>query len=130
MGKHKFISPVIQTLGRPFSVAQIFELFPRFGEKFAKDSLRFSVRNVTNNSAVLGMTLTEHVAQQFGPYRNRCAYVICQASKAGLLAVPQQVHHLGFATSGTSDAWRTETRPVNGNSIGPPSRSLKPVDGS
>lgn len=98
MGKHKFISPVIQTLGRPFSVAQIFELFPRFGEKFAKDSLRFNVRNVTNGSAVLGMTLTDHVAQQFGPYRNRCAYVICQASKAGLLAVPQQVHQLGFAT--------------------------------
>jgi len=98
MGNHKFISPIIQTLARPFSVAQIFELFPRFGEKFAKDSLRFSVRNVTNGSAVLGMTLTEHVAQQFGPYRNRCAYVICQASKAGLLAVPQLVHHLGFAS--------------------------------
>ena len=97
MGKHKFISPVIQTLGRPFSVAQIYELFPRFGEKFAKDSLRFSVRNVTNDSAVLGMTLTEHVARQFGPYRNRCAHIICQASKGGLLAVPQHVHHLGFA---------------------------------
>ena len=25
MGKHKFISPVIQTLGRPFSVAQIYD---------------------------------------------------------------------------------------------------------
>ena len=98
MGKHKFISPIIQTLGRPFSVSQIFELFPRFGEKFAKDSLRFSVRNVTNGSAVLGMTLTEHVARQFGSYRNRCAYIICQASKAGLLAVPQHVHHLGFAS--------------------------------
>ena len=98
MGKHKFISPVIQTLGRPFSVSQIYELFPRFGEKFAKDSLRFSVRNVTNGSAVLGVTLTEHVARQFGPYRNRCAYIICQASKAGILAVPQHVHHLGFAS--------------------------------
>lgn len=98
MGKHKFISPVIQTLGRPFSVAQIFELFPRFGEKFAKDSLHFSVRTVTNGSAVLGMTLTEHVARQFGPYRNRCADIICQASKGGLLAVPQQIHHLGFAS--------------------------------
>ena len=97
MGKHKFISPVIQTLGRPFSVAQIYELFPRFGEKFAKDSLRFSVRNVTNGSAVLGMTLTEHVARQFGPYRNRCASIICQASKGGLVAVPQHVHRLGFA---------------------------------
>ena len=97
MGKHKFISPVIQTLGRPFSVAQIYELFQRFGEKFAKDSLRFSVRNVTNGSAVLGMTLTDHVARQFGPYRNRCASIICQASKGGLVAVPQYVHHLGFA---------------------------------
>ncbi len=97
MGKHKFISPVIQTLGRPFSVSQIFELFPRFGEKFAKGSLRFNVRNVTNDSAVLGMTLTEHVARQFGPYRNRCAHIICQAAKGGLLAVPQHVHHLGFA---------------------------------
>ncbi len=97
MAKHKFISPIIQTLGRPFSVAQIFELFPRFGEKFAKNSLRFSVRNVTNGSAVLGMTLTERVAQQFDPYRHRCAYIICQASKGGLLAVPQHVHHLGFA---------------------------------
>ena len=97
MGKHKFISPVIQTLGRPFSVAQIFELFPHFGEKFAKDSLRFSVRNVTHGSAILGMTLTERVARQFGPYRSRCASIICQASKGGLVAVPQHVHHLGFA---------------------------------
>lgn len=98
MGKHKFISPVMQTLGRPFTVAQIFKMFPHFGEKFAKDSLRFSVRSVTNGSAVLGMTLTDHVAQQFGPYRNRCAHIICQASKAGILAVPQQVHNLGFAS--------------------------------
>lgn len=97
MGKHKFISPVIQTLGRPFSVAQIYELFPRFGEKFAKSSLRFSVSNVTHGSAVLGMTLTEHVAQQFGPYRKGCASSICQAAKGGLVAVPQKVHHLEFA---------------------------------
>ena len=98
MGKRKFISPVVQTLGRPFSVSQIFERFPRFGEKFAKDSLRFSVHNVTNGSAILGMTLTERVAHQFGPYRNRCAFIICQASKGGLTAVPQRVHHLGFAS--------------------------------
>ena len=74
-------------------------MFPHFGEKFAKDSLRFSVRSVTNGSAVLGMTPDRpHVAQQFGPYRNRCAHIICQASKAGILAVPQQVHNLGFAS--------------------------------
>ncbi len=98
MGKNKFISPIIQTLGRPFSVSQIFKMFPHFGEKFAKGSIHFSVRFVTNGSAVLRMKFTDHVYRQFGPYRKRCAYIICQAAKAGLLAVPQHVHHLGFAS--------------------------------
>ncbi len=98
MGKHKFISPIIQTLGRPFSVSQIFKMFPHFGEKFAKGSIHFSVRDVANDSAVLRMKFADHVYQQFGPYRKRCADIICQASKAGLLAVPQYIHHLGFAS--------------------------------
>ena len=98
MGKNKFISPIIQTLGRPFSVLQIFKMFPHFGEKFAKGSIHFSVPFVTNGSAVLRMKFTDHVYRQFGPYRKRCAYIICQAAKAGLLAVPQHVHHLGFAS--------------------------------
>ncbi len=98
MGKNKFISPVIQTLGRPFSVSHIFRMFPHFGEKFAKGSIHFSAPFVTNGSAVLRMKFTDHVYRQFGPYRKRCAYIICQAAKAGLLAVPQHVHHLGFAS--------------------------------
>ena len=97
MGKHKFISPIIQTLGRPFSVSQIFRMFPHFGEKFAKGSIHFNVLSVTNGSAVLRMKFADHVYQQFGPYRKRCADIVCQASKAGLLAVPQHIHHLGFA---------------------------------
>jgi len=98
MGKHKFISPVIQTLGRPFSVSQIFRMFPHFGEKFAKGSIHFTARDVTHNSAVLSMKFADHIYQQFGPYRKRCADIVCQASKAGLLAVPQYIHHLGFAS--------------------------------
>ncbi len=98
MGKNKFISPAIQTLGRPFSVAQIFKMFPHFGEKFAKGSILFSVSFVTNGSAVLRMKFTDHIYEQFGPYRKRCAYIICQAAKAGVLAVPERVHRLGFAT--------------------------------
>ena len=97
MGKHKFISPVIQTLGRPFSVAQIFKMFPHFGEKFTKGSILHSVSFVTNGSAVLRMKFTDHVYEQFGPYRKRCAYIVCQTAKAGILAVPQKVHQLGFA---------------------------------
>ena len=98
MGKRKFISPVIQTLGRPFSVAQIYKMFPHFGEKFTKGSIHHSVSFVTNGSAVLRMKFTDHVYEQFGPYRKRCAYIVCQTAKAGILAVPQQVHHLGFAS--------------------------------
>ncbi len=97
MGKHKFISPVIQALGRPFSVAQIFKMFPHFGEKFTKGSILHSVSFVTNGSAVLRMKFTDHVYEQFGPYRKRCAYIVCQTAKAGIRAVPQKVHQLGFA---------------------------------
>lgn len=98
MGKHKFISPVMQTLGRPFTVAQIFKMFPHFGEKFTKGSIHHSVSFVTNGSAVLRMKFTDHVYEQFGFYRRRCAYIVCQTAKAGILAVPQHVHQLGFAT--------------------------------
>lgn len=98
MGRQKFISPIIQTLGRPFSVTQIYTMFPHFGEKFAKGSIHFSVGPVTNGSAILRMKFTDHVYQQFGPYRQRCAELICQSAKAGLAAVPHFVHHLGFAT--------------------------------
>lgn len=98
MGRQKFISPIIQTLGRPFSVMQIYKLFPHFGEKFAKGSIHFSVGVVTNGTAILRMKFTDHVYQQFGPYRQRCAELICQSARAGLASVPHFVHHLGFAT--------------------------------
>ncbi len=97
IGKHKYISPLIQALGRPFSVPQIFRMFPHFGEKFAKGSIDFHVGAVTNESAVLGMKFTDHVYEQFGPFRKRCAHLICLSAKAGLAAVPQLIHHLAFA---------------------------------
>ncbi|MDH3503940.1 MAG: hybrid sensor histidine kinase/response regulator [Nitrospirota bacterium] len=96
-GKAKFISPVIQTLGRPFSLPQIFKMFPHFGQKFAKDSIEFGVGKVTDRSAILRMKFTDHIYEQFGPYRRRCAEQICQASQAALSAVPQDIHHQGYA---------------------------------
>ncbi len=98
VGKEKFISPIIQTLGRPFPVPQIYMMFAHFGEKFAKGSLQFEVGAVTDCSAVLRMKFNERVYQQFGPYRKRCAELICQSAKAALAAVPELVHHLPAAT--------------------------------
>ncbi len=97
VGKYKFISPMLKPLGRPFSVAQIFRMFPHFGEKFTKGSIHFEVRSVTNGMAVLRMKFADHIYEQFGPYRKRCADIVCQASKGGLLAVPQHMYQLGFA---------------------------------
>ncbi len=98
VGEKKLISPIIQTLGRPFSVSQIYRMFAHFGQKYAKGSINFSVETVTDRSAVLRMKYTEHVYQQFGPYRKSCAYLICQSSKAALGAFPHVIHHLNPAT--------------------------------
>ena len=98
VGRERLISPIIQTLGRPFAVSQIYRMFPHFGEKFAKGSIQFGVGRITEGSAVLRMSFTDHVYQQFGPWQRRCAELICQTSKGGLAAVPEQVHHLRAAS--------------------------------
>ncbi|MCH7567220.1 MAG: GAF domain-containing protein, partial [Nitrospirae bacterium] len=98
VGQEKFIPPIIQALAQPFSVSQIYKMFPHFGEKFAKGSIHFEVVTVTTHSAILRMKFTEKVYQQFGPYRAACADLICQSSKAGLSAVPERVQHLSAAS--------------------------------
>jgi len=97
VGKEKFISPIMQTLGRPFTVPQIYKMFAHFGEKFAKGSLQFEVKAVTDSSAVLRMKLNDRLYQQFGAYRKHCAGLICQSAKAALASVPERVHHLQAA---------------------------------
>ena len=98
VGKTKYISPIIQTLARPFSIPQIYKMFPHFGQKFARGSILFEVGTVTDKSAILRMRYTDHVYSQFGPYRYRCADQICEVSKTALSVVPEHIHHLGFAT--------------------------------
>ncbi len=98
VGKEKLISPIIQTLGRPFSLSQIYSMFPHFGDKFAKGSLLFEVGTVTDRTAVLRMKCTDDVYRQFGRYRYGCAELVCQSSKGGLAAVPERVHALPAAT--------------------------------
>ncbi len=98
VGERKLISPIIQTLGRPFSVAQIYRMFPHFGQKYAKGSILFSTGAITDRTAVLQMRYSAHVYRQFGRYRKACAYLICQSSKAALGAFPHLIHSLRPAT--------------------------------
>ncbi|MDE3242930.1 MAG: GAF domain-containing sensor histidine kinase [Nitrospirota bacterium] len=93
MAQAKFLSPIIQTLGRPFSVSQIYRMFPHFGEKFVKGSMYMEATSVTDRRALLRMKFTDAVDRQFGHYRKACAAMVCAASKGALMAVPERIHH-------------------------------------
>jgi signal transduction histidine kinase len=94
LGKEKLISPIIQTLARPFSVSQTFKIIPYFGEKYAKGTLFFDVMAVTDTHAVIRMRLSDTTRRQFGPYLKSCAWMICQSAKACMAAIPDRVHDM------------------------------------
>ena len=91
-------SPIMQVLARPFSLAQIYGMFPYFGNKFASGSIECRVVGVTTRSATLAMRFSDRTLRQFGPYRRRCTFVMCQAAQGIMAAVPAQVHGLAPAT--------------------------------
>jgi len=93
-GRERNVSPLLQILGRPFTLSQIYGMWPSFGQKYAKDSVIFSVGTVTDRSAILRLQFTERTQQQFGPYARRCAELVCQSAKGGLAMVPEKVHGL------------------------------------
>ena len=93
VGREKHISPLIQALGRPFSLAQIHRMYPYFAQQFARE-LDYAVVNVTDSSAVLRLTLTDHVLEQFGPYRRACAAQICESAKGRIAMVPAKLRLL------------------------------------
>ncbi len=88
MGREKFLSPIVKILGRPFSIVQIYRLFPYFVEKFTKGSLKPEVVSVTNGHAVMRMKFSDSAASQFGPYLRGCAERVCHTTKATIAQVP------------------------------------------
>lgn len=98
LGREKFLSPIIQILGRPFSIAQIYRLFPHFVEKFTKGSLKPEVVSVTNGHAVMRLQLSESTIRQFGPYIRGCAERICHTTKATVAEVPARMFGKRAAT--------------------------------
>ena len=91
-------SPIMQVLARPFSLSQIYGMFPYFGNKFASGSIVCRVVEVTPVSATLAMKFSDRTLRQFGPYRRRCAQLMCQAAQGIMAAVPARVHGLPPAT--------------------------------
>lgn len=102
MSKVKFLSPLIQVLGRPFSLEAIFQRYPYFVDKYTRGALQAKTIEVTKGNATLQLRLTEDTVKQFGPYRNRCASLICQSGKTAVTMIPAQM-------GGTNPATVTET---------------------
>lgn len=92
------MSPIIQVLARPFSLEQIYGMFPYFGNKFASGSVECRVVDVTTGSATLAMRFSDRTLRQFGPFRRRCTYLVCQSAQGIFAAVPVRVHGLSPAT--------------------------------
>ena len=98
LGRDKFLSPLIQTLGRPFSIQQIFKLFPHFVEKFTKGALLPEVVSVSPTSAILRLRLSPQTRRQFGIYAYSCAERLCQSGRMALSSIPSRMFHLPSAT--------------------------------
>lgn len=97
LGREKFLSPIIQALGRPFSITQIYKLCPYFVEKFTKGALLPEVVSVTNGKAVMRLQFSERTSRQFGAYFRGCAERICQTAKATVAEVPARLFGLSPA---------------------------------
>jgi signal transduction histidine kinase len=91
-------SPIMQVLARPFSIQQIYEMFPYFANKFASGSIECRVVEIGPASAMLAMRFSQRTLSQFGPFRRRCAHVVCQSAQGILAAVPARVHGLSPAS--------------------------------
>ncbi|WP_187299403.1 ATP-binding protein [Nitrospira moscoviensis] len=87
-------SPILQVLARPFSLEQIYGMFPYFSNKFASGSIESRVIEITPVSATLAMRFSDSTLRQFGSYRRRCAHLACQSAQGILAAVPVRVHGL------------------------------------
>lgn len=91
LGRTKFITPMIQVLGRPFSIRQIYAMYPYFVEKYTKGVLVPEPVTVADGSAVMRLSLSSKALDQFGPYQESCAKIICDSAKATIAAVPERM---------------------------------------
>jgi signal transduction histidine kinase len=93
MGRKNLISPIIQTLMRPFSTQLIYKAAARWVQHYNKNSYKLDTLHIDDHSAVMRMTLTKRACEHFGPYRKACGKVWCNALKIGIAMVPQMVHN-------------------------------------
>ena len=99
-GRYQHITAVTRILGQHLSIGQIFSMYPFFVQKYAsRDVVESSVANATDRSIVIRLKLTERAYRQFGPYRKRCAEMVCESARGALVGMPERIHGLPPATA-------------------------------
>jgi signal transduction histidine kinase len=97
--REKAISPIIQTLGRPFSVAMIYKMSAYFSQRYSKDSFYTEAVSISEGSAILRMVFRERAIRQFGPYLKACARLWCEGHRGYFVGLPERFHNLPAATA-------------------------------
>jgi hypothetical protein len=99
-GRYQHITAVTRILGRHLTISQIYSMYACFVEKYAsKDVVVAQSDHVTDRSITLRLKLTERAFQQFGPYRQRCVEMVCEAARGAIITLPERVHGLPPATA-------------------------------
>lgn len=94
-GRNKHITAITRMLGQHLSVAQILSMYAHYVQKYAApEVVEVSVADATDRSITIRLKPTERAFRQFGPYRKRCAAMVCQAARGALMTLPERVHHL------------------------------------
>jgi len=98
-GRYAHITAVTRILGLHLSIGQIFSMYPYFVQKYAsQDVVKINVAKATDRSITVRLKLTDQAFQQFGPYRKRCAEMVCEAGRGALIGLPERIHGLPPAT--------------------------------
>ena len=99
-GGTQHINAATRILGQHLSVGQIFSMYPFFVQKYvSKDMVEIGVANATDRSVTIRLKLTERAFRQFGPYRKRCAEMVCESARGALITLPERIHGLPRATA-------------------------------
>ncbi|MCC2643268.1 MAG: protein of unknown function, putative Histidine kinase [Nitrospira sp.] len=82
-----YLDQHVLILMRPFTMAQIARMLPRICKKFTPN-VRVEVDQVSRGFAAFRLGMTDHALEQFGPYRERCWWMIIQAFKGAANYLP------------------------------------------
>lgn len=91
IGQEGYLLSPLMILLRPLTISQMFAMLPRIMTKF---STQFIVEVVSSSasSGVVKIRFTDRVIEEFGPYRMRCTWMICQGLKGAMTNTPVRVH--------------------------------------